>query len=58
MAHLIRHSRKPSHPGAEHPAPGAARPPRVSTILCLILGGMTLLVLIGKAFTTFSWSLL
>ncbi|AFL49547.1 hypothetical protein [Sinorhizobium fredii] len=51
MAHVVRHSRKPFHPRAEHLARGEAPPPRVSTILCLILGGMTLLVLIGKALT-------
>lgn len=50
MAQLVRHSRKEFHPRAGHAARGEA-PPRVSTILCLILGGMTLLVLIGKAFT-------
>ncbi|WP_164476183.1 hypothetical protein [Sinorhizobium glycinis] len=51
MAQLVDHSRKEFHPCAGYPARGEA-PPRVSTILCLILGGMTLLVFIGKAFTS------
>ncbi|MDK1377804.1 MULTISPECIES: hypothetical protein [unclassified Sinorhizobium] len=50
MARIIRqpHTSFPSR--VEHSAREEA-PPRVSTILCLIVGGMTLLVLIGKAFT-------
>ncbi|APG94567.1 hypothetical protein SAMCFNEI73_pC0854 (plasmid) [Sinorhizobium americanum] len=52
MAQLVRHSRKPIHTRAAYPARGEPPPPRVSTILCLILAGMTLLVFIGKAFTS------
>ncbi|WP_018237457.1 hypothetical protein [Ensifer sp. BR816] len=51
MAQLVRQSRKPIYPRAANPARGEAPPPRVSTILCLVLAGMTLLVVIGKAFT-------
>jgi hypothetical protein len=51
MAQLVRQSPKPIHPRAAYPARGEAPPPRVSTIIALILCAMTLLVLIGKAFT-------
>ncbi len=50
--------RRSSRPRSGHPERADGPPLRVSTLLCLVLGAMALVVLIGKAFLTFSWSLI